>query len=83
MLSTGLAKVCFVAVALQALLGWNLVSSSSIYVGRHEAGTYSEHGPSESVVSEGKRKLMRARKLYMSLLRFRISGFGIIGTMLC
>jgi len=48
---------------LQALLVRNLVSSSSIYVGRHEAGRISEHGPSESVVSEGKRKLMRARRL--------------------
>lgn len=63
--STGFAKMCFVVVALQVLLCRNLVSSSSIYVGRHEAGTISEQGPSESIVSEGKSKLMRARKLYL------------------
>ena len=63
--STGFAKMCFVLVALQVLLCRSLVSCSSIYVGRHEAGTISEQGPSESLVSEGKGKLMRARKLYL------------------
>lgn len=42
----------FIVLALQALLSWNLVLPSSIYVGRHAAGKISEHGP--SAVSEGK-----------------------------
>lgn len=54
MLSTGFGKLCFVVAVVEILLGWNSVSSSSIYVGRHEAGTYSEQTPSESVLSEGK-----------------------------
>ncbi|KAL9980163.1 hypothetical protein ACROYT_G008712 [Oculina patagonica] len=52
MLSTGFVKVCFVVAVVEVLMGWNSVYSSSIYVGRHEAGTYSEQTPSESVLSE-------------------------------
>lgn len=54
MLSTGFGKLCFVMAAVEVLLGWNSVDSSSIYVGRHEAGTYSEKIPSESALPEGK-----------------------------
>ena len=52
MVSRGLTKMHFIVVAMQALLSWNLVLSSSIYVGRHAAGKISEQGP--SAVSEGK-----------------------------
>ena len=54
MLSTGFGKLCFIAALVEVLLGWNSVYSSSIYVGRHEAGTYSEKAPSQGVLSEGK-----------------------------
>ncbi|CAH3157906.1 unnamed protein product [Porites lobata] len=50
MVSRGLTKMYFIVLAMQALLSWNLVLSSSIYVGRHAAGKISEHGP--SAVSE-------------------------------
>lgn len=52
--STGFAKLCFVVAAIEGLLRWNSVDGSSIYVGRHEAGTYSEQIPSESALPEGK-----------------------------
>lgn len=61
MFSRGFGKLCFVAALVEVLLGWNSVYSSSIYVGRHEAGTYTEEKPSEGVLSEGKVLLMRAR----------------------
>ena len=54
MLSTGFAKLCFVVAAIEGLFKWNSVDGSSIYVGRHEAGTYSEQIPSESALPEGK-----------------------------
>lgn len=38
---------------VEVLLRWNSVDGSSIYVGRHEAGTYSEQIPSESALPEG------------------------------
>lgn len=54
MLSTGFGKLCFVAALVEVLLGWNSVYSSSIYVGRNEAGTYTEEKPSTGILSEGK-----------------------------
>lgn len=54
MFTKEIGKLCFVAAVIEVLLGGNSVYGSSIYVGRHEAGTYSEQKPSESIYSEGK-----------------------------
>lgn len=51
-MNQGFAKLCFVLAAVQLLPLRNLVSSSSVYVGRHAEGTISEQGSSESEVSE-------------------------------
>ena len=64
MITTVLRKLCLVAAILEVLYGGNSVYGSSIYVGGHEAGTYSEGKPSESIYSEGKEaiRFVHARK---------------------
>lgn len=69
MVSRGLTKMHFIVLAMQALLSWNLVLSSSIYVGRHAAGKISEHGP--SAVSEGKTHSLYMHSLSANLKDYR------------
>lgn len=51
--SKNVIKVGFLLAVLNLLVLRRFVSSSSIYVGRHAAATISEHGGSESEISEG------------------------------
>lgn len=80
MITTALRKLCLVAAILEVLYGGNSVYGSSIYVGGHEAGTYSEGKPSESIYSEGKEaiRFVHARKWLRGLksLQIKASPFG-------